>query len=164
MFARMEGASLVVVSETNKARGQKSVSLGVADEWMDALDPKFLEKVMYKTGAGFDKVIECCGNEPAVSSALATVKTGGTVVLVGVSLTPVSIPTAIAVTHELVLKGAIAYTVEEFTTCIELMSNKKIDMLKFLDSVVGLDDVQSSYEKLTSGTSDAVKIIVDPNK
>ncbi len=164
MFAKMEGASLVVVSETNKARGQKSVSLGVADEWMDALDPKFLEKVMYKTGAGFDKVIECCGNEPAVSSALATVKTGGTVVLVGVSLTPVSIPTAIAVTHELVLKGAIAYTVEEFRTCIELMSNKKIDMLKFLDSVVGLDDVQSSYEKLTSGTSDAVKIIVDPNK
>ena len=92
------------------------------------------------------------------------VKTGGTVVLVGVSIDPVSIPTAIAVMHELKLQGAIAYTKEEFQTCIDLMSSKKIDMLKFLDSVVGLEDVQSSYEKLTSGVSDAVKIIVDPNK
>ncbi len=164
MFAKMEGASLVVVSETNKARGQKAVSLGVADEWMDALDPKFLENVMNKTDIGFDIVIECCGNTGAVSSSLTTVKTGGTVVLVGVSMTPVAIPTAIAVMHELTLKGAIAYTKDEFQTCINLMSSKKINMLKFLDSIVGLDDVQASYEKLTSGVSDAVKIIVDPNK
>ncbi len=164
MFAKMEGASLVVVSETNKARGEKAVSLGVADEWMDATDPNFIQSVMEKTEIGFDKVIECCGNAPAVSSSLLTVKTGGTVVLVGVSLTPVSIPTAIAVTHELTLKGAIAYTKEEFQTCIDLMSSKKIDMLKFLDSVVGLEDVQASFEKLTSGVSEAVKIIVDPNR
>ena len=164
MFAKMEGASLVVVSETNKARGEKSVNLGVADEWMDALDPKFTENVISKTEIGFDIVIECCGNAGAVSSALTSVKTGGTVVLVGVSLEPVSIPTAIAVMHELTLKGAIAYTKEEFQTCIDLMSSKKINMLKFLDSVVGLNDVQASYEKLTSGVSDAVKIIVDPNK
>lgn len=164
MFAKMEGASLVVVSETNKARGEKAVSLGVADEWMDALDPKFTQNVMTKTDRGFDIVIECCGNAPAVSSALTAVKTGGTVVLVGVSLEPVAIPTVISVMHELTLKGAIAYTKEEFQTCINLMSSKKIDMLKFLDSVVGLEDVQASYEKLTSGVSDAVKIIVDPNK
>ncbi len=164
MFAKMEGASLVVVSETNKARGEKAVSLGVADDWMDATDPKFMENVMSKTEIGFDIVIECCGNAKAVSSSLMAVKTGGTVVLVGVSIDPVSIPTAIAVMHELKLQGAIAYTKEEFQTCIDLMSSKKIDMLKFLDSVVGLEDVQSSYEKLTSGVSDAVKIIVDPNK
>jgi len=164
MFAKMEGASYVAVSETNIKRGENAVKLGVADEYFNALDPKFMENIMTKTKEGFDKVIECCGNSAAVSSSLVTTKTGGTVVLVGVSTEPVTVPLVVSVMHELTLKGAIAYTKEEFITCIDLMANKKIDMLKFLDSVVGLDEVQASYEKLTSGDSSAIKIIVDPNK
>lgn len=164
MFAKMEGASYVAISETNESRGKKAVSLGVADEYLNALDPKFLENVMSKTICGFDKVIDCSGNSGAVTSAFMASKTGGVVVLVGVSLEPITIPTVIAVMHELKVQGAIAYTKEEFKTCIDLISNKQINVLKFLDSVVGLNDVQASYEKLTNGTTDAVKIIVDPNK
>ena len=36
MFAKMEGASYVVISETNKERGKKAVDLKVADEYLDA--------------------------------------------------------------------------------------------------------------------------------
>ena len=164
MFAKKEGASYVVVSETNEGRGRKAVDLGVADEWIDAKDPKFMETVTEKTNGGFDIVIECCGNSSAVSSALVTVKPGGSVILVGVSLDPVTIPTVVAVMRELTVKGAIAYTKEEFKTCIDLMANKQIEVKKFVDEIVGLDQVQSSYEKLTSGTSDVVKILVDPNR
>ena len=66
--------------------------------------------------------------------------------------------------HELTLKGAIAYTKEEFKTCLELMYNKKIDMTKFVDKVISLDEVQDAYKELTSGESSAIKILVDPNK
>ena len=64
----------------------------------------------------------------------------------------------------LLLKGAIGYTKDEFQTCIDLIADKKIDILKFVDDIVGLEEVQKSYERLTSGTDDAVKILVDPNK
>ena len=164
MFAKMEGASYVALSETNEARGKKSVRLGVADEWFDAKDTTMLEKTTSITDGGFDVVIECCGNSPAVSSAMMAVRPGGTVILVGVSLGTVTIPTAVAVTRELTLQGAIAYTVDEFKTCIDLIANKKIEVLKFVDDIVGLDGVQGAYERLTSGTDDAVKILVDPNK
>lgn len=164
MFAKKEGASYVAISETNAARGEKSVNLKVADAWLDAKDENFMKKVLEITEDGFDIVIDCCGNTPAVSSAISAVRPGGTVVLVGVSLEPITIPSVLAVMHEIDLKGAIAYTKEEFETCIDLMANKQIDVLKFVDEIVGLDDVQASYEKLTSGTSDAVKILVDPNK
>ena len=164
MFAKMEGASYVVVSETNEARGNKAVTLGVADEWVDAKDPNMISNLMTKTNGGLDFVIECCGNAPAVSSALAAVKPGGKVILVGVSLGPVSIPTALAVTHEVDIQGAIAYTKTEFQTCIDLMANKQIEVLKFVDDVVTLEGVQGAYERLTSGTDAAVKILVDPNK
>ncbi len=164
MFAKKEGASFVAVSETNEARGRKAVSIGVADEWLNALDPNFMNDVITKTNGGFDVVIECCGNAPAVSSALVSARPGGTVVLAGVSLGAISIPTAVAVTSELTLKGAIAYTREEFQTCIDLIANKQIQVLPFLSKTVGLDEVQASFEELTSGTSDSVKIMIDPLK
>ena len=164
MFAKMEGASYVAISETNPKRGNKAVELGVADEWFNPTDEVFMTKINEKAPSGFDKVLECCGNAPAVTSALSLSKVGGKVVLVGVSLTPIEIPTALAVLHELTVQGSIAYTKEEFKACIDLMADKKIDVLKFLDSVVPLSETQTSYEKLTSPDNDAVKIIIDPNK
>ena len=37
-------------------------------------------------------------------------------------------------------------------------------MLRFVDDIVGLDGVQNAYERLTSGTDDAIKILIDPQK
>ena len=164
MFAKQEGASLVVVSETNQARGKKAVDLGVADKYYDATDENMMKEVLQDTNDGFDVVVECCGNDKAVTSALMSVKPGGLVILVGVSLQPITIPTVVAVMSEVTIKGAIAYTKEEFQTCIDLISSKKVEVMKFVDDIVGLDGVQKAYEQLTSGTSDAVKILVDPNK
>ena len=106
-----------------------------------------MKQVMEDTnGNGFDVVIECCGNDKAVSSALMTCKPGGMIVLVGVALGAIYIPTVVGVMSELTMKGAIAYTKEEFQTCIDLIA------------------IQHAYERLTSGVDPAVKILVDPNK
>ena len=163
MFAKMEGASLVVVSETNEKRGENAVKLGVADRWYDA-KTDISQNIVEDTKEGFDIVIECCGNAPAVTSAILATKPGGTCVLVGVSMIPITIPTVSVVMSELTVKGAIAYTKEEFQTCIDLMASAKIDVKKFISDIVTLDDVQSSYERLTNGNDDAIKILVDPNK
>lgn len=164
MFAKKNGASLVVVSETNEKRGAKSVTLGVADEWVDAKKETIVADMKTKTNGGFDKVIECCGNSAAVSSALMMTRNGGTLVLVGVSTAPVTVPLVISVLNELKVYGAIAYTKEEFNEVINMISNKEIEVTKFIDKIVSLDEVQSSYEELTSGLSDTIKILVDPNK
>lgn len=164
MFAKKEGASMVVVSETNEKRGEKAISLNVSDYWVDAKDSEFSNKLINITNGGFDHIIECCGNSAAVSSALTAIKPGANIVLVGVSTSPVTIPTVLAVMGEVTLKGAIAYTKEEFEKCIDLISSKKLSVTKFIDDIVGLDDVQSSYERLTSGNDDAIKILIDPKK
>lgn len=164
MFAKLEGAEFVAISETNEARGKKSVKLKVADEWFNAKDENFLKNVFSKVPGGFDIVIDCSGNTKAVESELMTVKPGGTIVLVGVSPKPIEFASVIAVMKELTIKGAIAYTKEEFKNCISLIANKKIDVMKFVDDIVPLEDTQKAYERLTSGNDDAVKIMVDPNK
>ena len=164
MFAKLEGAEFVAVSETNEARGKKSVKLNVADDWFNAKDENFLNNIFTKIPNGFDVVIDCSGTTKAVESELMTVKPGGAIVLVGVSPKPIEFASVIAVMKELTIKGAIAYTKEEFKNCISLMANKKIDVMKFVDDIVPLEETQKAYEKLTSGTDDAVKIMIDPKK
>ena len=66
--------------------------------------------------------------------------------------------------NELTIKGAIAYTKEEFATCLDLISNKQIEVMKFVDDIVSYDEVQKAYLRLSSGNDGAVKILVDPNK
>ena len=165
MFAKKEGASLVVVSETNLERAKKAVSFGVADKYYDATSENMMKEVMEDTlGNGFDVVIECCGNDKAVSSALMTCKPGGTIVSVGAALRATTIPTVAGVMSVLTITAALAYTKEEFQTCIDLISNKQIEVMKFVSDIVSLEEVQHAYERLTSGVDDAIKILVDPSK
>ena len=164
LFLKLKGASYVALTETNEARGSKAVKLGVADEWFNALDPKLSEKLFAKTGNGFDIVADCCGNSPAVSSGIIFAKPNGNLILVGISLNNVSIPLVAGIMKEINIKGSIAYKPAEFDTVIKLLADKKINLEKFIDDVVTLDDIQGAFERLTSGLDDAVKILVDPNK
>lgn len=160
MFAKKSGASKVIVSETNSKRGEAAVKLGVADAWLNALD----EEEMQKNASTFDIVIECCGNTPAVNSAMNLVKSGGKVILVGVSMTPINLYSSLTVTKEITVIGAIAYTKEEFAKCISMIANKEIDVCKFISKTITLHEVQDAYEELYSGTSSSIKILVDPHK
>ena len=161
-FAKMAGARYVALMETNKKRGRKAVNFGKVDEYYDAMKEDSIPKLITKTNGGFDVVIECCGNAPAVTESLMTVKPGGVVVLVGVSTAPINIPMVVGVMREVKMLGAIAYTAMEFDTCLDLIASKKLNVTKYIDDLVPLERVQESFERLTSGKDSAIKIIIKP--
>jgi len=163
-FAKLEGASYVAMLETNMARAKKATTVGKADEYFDALKEDTIQILNEKSGGGFDIVIECCGNSQAVSEAIMTVKPGGKIILVGVSMGPVTIPTVAAVMGEVTIIGAIAYTEKEFETCIDLISRKRLNVKKYIDDVIPMEKANDAFLRLTSGTDNAVKILIDPNK
>lgn len=161
-FAKLNGATYVALMETNPKRGEKSVKYGKVDEYFNALEEGIVDKLFAKTNGGFDKVIECCGNGPAVSEAIMAVKPGGTIVLVGVALGPITIPTVVSIMKEVNMQGAIAYTEDEFEKCLDLIDKKIIDVKKYIDDIVPLEKAQESLLRLTSGKDDAIKIIFKP--
>lgn len=161
-FAKLNGATYIALMETNMKRAKKGLKYGKIDEVFNATDKDVINKVLKKTKGGFDKVIECCGNQYAVSEAIMSVKPGGTVVLVGVSTGPISVPIVAAVMKEAELQGAIAYTEQEFETCIDLIAKKKIDVEKYIDQKIPLEKLQDAFVDLTSGTTTNIKIIVKP--
>ncbi len=164
MIAKKAGASFVAVSEVNEKRGEKAVTLGCADKFYNAKDETFMKEALENCPYGYDIVFDCCGNTPAVSSAVMLAKPNGTIVLVGVSLDSISFPSAVTVTREQKLYGAIGYTYDEFAECINLINKKKFNVSKFVDDIVPIEGVQKAFERLTSGEDDAIKILIDPAK
>ena len=161
-FAKLNGASYIALMETNMKRARKALKYGAINEIFNASDTNVISKALKKTNGGYDKVIECCGNQYAVSEAIMSVKPGGTIVLVGVSMTPINVPMVASVMREVTMKGAIAYTEAEFETCIELIEKKIINVHKYIDKRVNLENVQEAYLDLISGKTDNIKIIVKP--
>ena len=161
-FAKLNGASYIALMETNMKRARKALKYGAINEIFNASDTNVISKALKKTNGGYDKVIECCGNQYAVSEAIMSVKLGGTIVLVGVSMTPINVPMVASVMREVTMKGAIAYTEAEFETCIELIEKKIINVHKYIDKRVNLENVQEAYLDLISGKTDNIKIIVKP--
>ena len=161
-FAKLNGASYIALMETNMKRARKALKYGVINEIFNASDTNVISKALKKTNGGYDKVIECCGNQYAVSEAIMSVKPGGTIVLVGVSMIPISVPMVASVMREVTMKGAIAYTEAEFETCIELIEKKIINVHKYIDKRVNLENVKEAYLDLISGKTDNIKIIVKP--
>ena len=76
---------------------------------------------------------------------------------------PITIPTVMTVMGEVTMQGAIAYTVSEFESVIDMISKKEIEVEQYVDDRVGLDKVQDSFLRLTNGQDDAIKIIIHPN-
>ena len=164
LFAKKMGAKMVAVSEANEERGNMAVKFNLADKFYDVKKEDTIANMLKDTEGGFDVVIECCGNSPAVTSSIVTVKEGGTIVLVGVSLKPIEVPTALIVTKELKVLGAIAYTYEEFNDVINMLANKEISLKEFITDTVSLEGVNEAFERLISGKSKDIKILVDPSK
>ena len=164
MLSKKMGAKFVALAETNELRGEKAVKLQSADKFYNAKDEDFLAKVMENNPYGYDVVIDCCGNSACVSNALICGKPNANIVLVGVSMENISIPSILAVTKEQKLFGAIAYTKPEFQECLDMIERKEIDVAKYIDDIVDLENVQKAFERLTSGTDDAIKILIDPKK
>ena len=48
-------------------------------------------------------------------------------------------------------------------TCLRLIADKKINVLKYIDDYITLDKAQEAFERLTNGNDDAIKIIFKPN-
>lgn len=164
LFAKKMGAKMVAVSEANEERGNMAVKFNLADKFYDVKKEDTIANMLKDTEGGFDVVIECCGNSPAVTSSIVTVKEGGTIVLVGVSLKPIEVPTALIVTKELKVLGAIAYTYEEFNNVINMLANKEISLKEFITDTVSLEGLNEAFERLISGKSKDIKILVDPSK
>ncbi|NLV17537.1 MAG: alcohol dehydrogenase catalytic domain-containing protein [Syntrophomonadaceae bacterium] len=161
-WARICGASYIALSELNPVRREKALAYGDVDEVFDAAEPKLQKKLLGLTDGGFDKTFECAGPAPAVQAAIGATGYNGTVVLVGVNYSLVPISTMRVNLREIDIRGSYGFTAEEFQMSLDFMARGVLKTKRFVDEMIGLDGLQTAFEKLHDPAGSSVKILVKP--
>ncbi|TMQ06219.1 MAG: zinc-binding dehydrogenase [Deltaproteobacteria bacterium] len=161
LYAALLGAR-VFVSEPNPARRALIRSLGVAE----VLDPSttdvaaWLKDLLH--GVGVDAVIECSGNERALQTALASVRSAGRVVQTGLHTRPASIDAMLLAQRDIALIGTWCYPVTDFPRIAGLIASGRFPVEKIVTAKIAIDHIiERGFDALLSPAGDQVKVLVN---
>jgi len=113
-------------------------------------------------GRGADVAFEAVGIEPTVRGAIAAVRKGGTVTLIGNLAPDVSLPLQSVVTRQIRLQGSCASS-GEYPECLELIASGKVNVDRFVSATGPLEEGQSWFERLHRREPGLMKVLLRPN-
>jgi (R,R)-butanediol dehydrogenase/meso-butanediol dehydrogenase/diacetyl reductase len=154
------GVDDIVVSEPHESRRALCEKLGARVVTPDQLDVPAMPHDL--VDEPFDCALECSGNGRAMEAALAQLKRGGTLVLVGAGIHRPKFDNNRILLNELVITGAYVYDHDGFPRAIELLASGKMpnDLLLEADDVP-LDGLLDAAIGLGAGDL-AAKVMVVP--
>jgi L-iditol 2-dehydrogenase len=111
----------------------------------------------------FDAVFIAAGAQETVSQALRLVRRGGQVILLAHfenPLIPVDMFTML--TQEKGIRGSITYTSLDLDRGIQLLAQRKADVLPLISEQRRLEEIQTWFERLDAGEEGLIKILLSP--
>jgi L-iditol 2-dehydrogenase len=158
---RAAGCGRVFAIDLIDAKLKLARQLG-ADDVINAATCDAAAELMARTGGhGVDHCIEVVGLANSVATAMAVVRKGGTVTLVGNLTAQVGLPLQAVVTRELQLIGSCA-SAGEYPACLDMMARGTIDVAPLISAVVPLDEAAHWFDRLYEDSSGLLKVIVQP--
>jgi L-iditol 2-dehydrogenase len=158
-LARLAGARAVYVTDILPHRVEAARSLGVSEAIL-AGDGLEIQKVLTSTsGRGVDVAFEVAGENEAVEAAVATVKPGGKVILVGIPADdrtsfPASVARRKGLTIKLVRRMKFTYP-----RAIQLLESKRVDIRLIITHHFPLEKAQDAF--IMAQRREGLKIIID---
>ncbi len=159
---RAAGAGTVIVVEPAAARQEMARTLR-ADLVLDPRKVDVASEVLQLThGRGAEVTFDAAGNEATVTSAMDTVRRGGTMVMIAIWGHPAKLDMLSMVLREIRLVGTICYN-NDFPRVISLLRDGRIDPTPLITKRIGVDDiVPGGFEELLANRDRHVKILVQP--
>lgn len=157
--AMAAGAATTIVVDTAEKRLEKAKAIG-ATHVINGKDTDVAEQVKKITGGGADVYLDAAGVQATFSSGIASLKNGGTAIIVALFGKPVTLDAFDLVCREITVKGVIAYR-NIFPEVINLISSGKMKAEELVTRKIKFDDiVTEGFDALLSDPSE-VKILVD---
>ena len=157
---RAAGCRRVSVSDVDATRLKMAKELGAADV-LSAKEDTVAHILQRTGGAGVDVAMEAVGRNETVSAAIASVRKGGTVVLVGNISPDVTLPLQKVVTRQIRLQGSCA-SAGEYPQAISLMASGAIRVKPLITAVAPLADGPQWFERLYAREPNLLKVVLTP--
>lgn len=151
LWARFFGARDVVVSELASSRSALAKKMGATsviqpDPAAGAED--LLAQYIAEAGGPPDVIFECVGAPGLLQQCIEIAPQRGKIIPVGVCEKPDAIMPFFGLVKELQIQFAIAYTKDDFETCLAMLAEGRIDVSPMITDIVSLDDLPDAFEAL----------------
>ncbi len=148
LWANTLGAAAVVVSEPASGRRALAAKLGATA----LIEPgeNLAEQMRDAAGGDADIIFECVGAPGMLQHCVDIAAFGSRIVPVGVCEQPDSFMPFIALTKELRIQFAIAYSRDDFLTAMQLLAQGRIDASAMVTDTVPLESMPPVFEALRS--------------
>ncbi len=153
------GATKVFVTDMSEARLAMAKKVG-ATQVFKASDKDIPQQIKKATGLGADIFIDAAGVQASFSTGIASLRNGGTAMLVALFGKPVTHDALDQALRELTIKAIIGYR-NIFPITIDLIHTGKMKAEQLITKKIALDDiVKEGFEALVNDPSE-VKILVE---
>ncbi len=133
-----------------------------AEHTMNAGDTNLTERILELTNSrGADIAFEAVGIEPTVNTAIACVRKGGAVTLVGNLAADISFPLQSVVTREIRVQGSCAIA-GEYPQVLEMMEQELVDVDSLLSATAPLSEGASWFKRLYDKEQGLNKVVLQP--
>jgi L-iditol 2-dehydrogenase len=158
---RAAGCGQIFVADLVPGRLDLARKLG-ADDVLQSEAVDVPQEVLKQTGGrGVDVAIEAVGLTPTVQTAVASLRKGGQLTLVGNFAPKVELPLQAVVTRELTLNGSCA-SCGEYPACLNMLAKGTIDVDSLTSAVAPLEEGPSWFKRLYEGKEALMKVILEP--
>lgn len=159
---RHYGCAKVFAVDVDRDRLELARSMG-ADAVFLSNGPEVVSELQAATnGEGLDIAVEAVGAQGPILTAIESVRSGGTVTLIGNLAKTVEIPLQTVVTRQLRLLGSCA-SAGEYPQCIELMQSGAIQVEPLISAIAPLSEGAQWFDRLYAREAGLMKVILQPD-
>jgi L-iditol 2-dehydrogenase len=157
---RARGCKRVFVSDVDATRLKMAKDLGATETLL--ADADVVAHILQRTGGvGVDVAMEAVGRNETVNAAIASVRKGGTVVLVGNISPEATLPLQKVVTRQIRLQGSCA-SAGEYPEAIQLMASGAIRVKPLITAIAPLADGPKWFARLHAREPNLLKVVLTP--
>jgi L-iditol 2-dehydrogenase len=157
--ARAAGCSRIFIADVDATRLELARRLGATDV-LHLSGPDLVREILAQTD-GVDVIYEAVGRQETVDTAVASVRKGGTVVLIGNIAPLVTIPLQAVVSRQLRLQGTAA-SAGDYPQAIDLIARGVIQVKPLITAVAPLEEGPRWFDRLHAHEPNLMKIVLTP--
>jgi len=158
---KLAGCGKIIAVDLDASKLELALKLG-ADNAFNARTCDMPRQIIALTnGRGVDVAVEAVGAAGPVQMAIASLRKGGSLTMVGNVTPAIEVPLQSIVTKELTLFGSCASN-GEYPVCIDMIANGRIKVAPLISVIAPLENGPSLFERLHGLEKGMLKVILRP--
>jgi L-iditol 2-dehydrogenase len=154
------GCNPVIAADIDQGKLEWARKFG-ADVCVNSKDAAVGREVRKHAPRGVDLAVEAVGVAAALQDAVAALRKGGSLTLIGNVSPSVEFPLQSVVTREISVNGSCASR-GEYPTCLELIARGAVDVDGMISATAPLAEGAGWFERLYRGEPGLMKVILTP--